>query len=242
MHEIERKLKNHGHYINHPQMIPFIGENYTELNRLLIIGESHYLHNSNNIELKNEYSNIIDSWYSINKDDIILKMGDSIGKDIIQCTNTRANLYAFMKNCRNLRAYTIFKNVSDVIWQIEYFKEKKIEPFNNLAYMNFFQRPAEYTGEKINPKKEDISIAREVFCHVVQSINPNFIFVVSSNAWQYISSLKFDNIIIGHSCHPACAHWNRKSKKYTNYTSDIRISGKKSFYDFLVFNKIFEKF
>lgn len=203
---VDKIILEHNHYRNHPQMLPFIGNNYGTLRKLLIVGESHYLHNKNS-ELANKYSDIIKNWYSITHDYILSKVDEKIGKGIISCTNTRANLNAFMADCRTLKAYTIYKNVSDVAMQITFFKKNKIEPFTFMAYMNFFQRPADLTGEKLKPNKKDVEIARNVFSYVVNIIKPDYIFVVSSNVWEYLHSFKFDNVIIGHSCHPSCPYW-----------------------------------
>ena len=166
---VDRIILEHDHYKNHPQMLPFIGHNYGKLKKLLIVGESHYLHNKNS-ELTNKYSDIIKNWYSITHDYILSKVDEKIGKDIISCTNTRANLKAFMKDCRTLKAYTIYKNVSDVAMQSTFFKENKVEPFTYMAYMNFFQRPADLTGEKLIPNRTDVEIARNVFSYVINII------------------------------------------------------------------------
>jgi len=237
---VDRILLEHNHYKNHPQMLPFVGNNYGVLKKLLIVGESHYLHNKNS-ELTDIFSDIIKNWYSISQDYILTKVNEKIGKDIVSCTNTRANLNAFITACRTLPAYTIYKNVSDVAKQNTFFKINKDEPFTYMAFMNFFQRPAELTGEKLIPNKTDVEIAINVFFHVLNIIRPDNIFIVSSNAWHFLNSSKFDNVIIGHSCHPGCSYWNRKVKGYTKYPPKIKVTGKESFNDFLIENKIFEK-
>ena len=233
-------LLEHNNYKNHKQMLPFVGVNYGKLKKLLIVGESHYLHNSNS-EFSQIYSDIINNWYSVTHGDIFSKIGKKIGSDIISCTNTIANVNAFITNCRTLPAYRIYKNVSDVAMKNSFFKGNNIEPFTYIAYMNFFQRPAELTGEKINPSKVDVEIAKNVFSHVINTIKTDYIFVVSSNVWDYLHSIKFENIITGHSCHPGCAWWNIKAKKYTKYPPKIKVTGKESFNDFLIVNKIFDE-
>ena len=130
----------------------------------------------------------------------------------------------------------------NIYWRL--FEVLKSERLMNCAFMNFFQRPAQESGKSIqyNPTT-DIEVAGATLQAVCEILKPTKIFFVSSRAynafWSYLGKIKinikedikgsdlscetfqfvdvknFNKAIVGHSAHPGCSWWNRKSKNYT---------------------------
>jgi len=237
--EYNDELLENYHYKNHPQMLPFIGNNWGKLKKLLIVGESHYVHNDKN-DFEDEYMEIINNWYKLSHKEIRMIIGEKLFNDIISCTNTVKNHLYWICNQNKLKSYNIHQNVSDAVKEVYKISLNKIEPFTYMSFMNFFQRPSQKAGKSIVPNKEDVDIANDVFQDVIEIIKPNFVFIVSSKAWKFFKSNKLNGIIFGHSCHPSSTHWNIKTKGYTKYGSKKMVTGKESFKDFIIVNKIFE--
>ena len=101
--------------------------------------------------------------------------------------------------------------------------------FQYIAFMNFFQQPAERTGKSIKVTERDREVANSTLRDVMRVIEPDFLFFVSSRAWQYYAKDLLQRDRVGHSCHPTSSWWNRKSGKYTRPQGVKTISGKDSF-------------
>ena len=206
----DERLKELAHYQNYPQMLPFIGEDYDKQNkRLLIISESHYLSEDSTLD--------VSKWYEMNE--------KCLSVDEKQYTNTRNLLYE-----HRAKQQTIFKPIADAILEIG-FKPVDINIFRYLAWYNFFQRPAEGTGESIRPTVLDREKAEETFTHIFDVINPTHVIFISSKAWGWAGILRdqFEDkpIVFDFTSHPNTSWWNREAKKYSNMT------GKERFQDFL---------
>jgi hypothetical protein len=108
--------------------------------------------------------------------------------------------------------------------------------------MNFFQRPAEKTGASINQQKVDIDISNETVSQVINVLKPDFLFFVSSKAWDCFNKDWHKELIasnrVGHSCHPASPNWNMPSMKYS-IDKVTPLTGKQAFMQFISQNEIF---
>jgi hypothetical protein len=221
--EFDSKLKIFFHYQNHPQMLPFVGKYWGKYKKLLVIGESHYLSPCFDIT-------IIENWYNSNINDL-----DNINSGRARSWTNTSELID--DTDYKPKGHTSWKNIKTAIHSTGFDPPEDI--FCYIAYMNFFQRPAQKTGESINVTKEDCNIANEALAFIINIIIPDYIFFVSSKAWQYYNKKSFDEGLTGHSAHSSCPWWNRKSSKYTKYDPEIVVTGKESFMDFIIHNKIF---
>jgi hypothetical protein len=183
------------HYKNHPQMIPFIGKNWKKIDKILLIGESHFLERL--IDEK-----IIKDWYILKNKNLNDDQRNNTATENIINNGLISN---FWKN----RIYSEINNAikdGDCELDMTYF-----------SFMNFYQRPAMRKYE-IFDKKDD-SVANNTINEVVKILKPDYIFFLSSTAWdrlniEYNNKILmdiFENNKIGHSCHPANNWWNRES-------------------------------
>jgi len=110
---------------------------------------------------------------------------------------------------------TIYRNLTAALTTVGFSQEK--DPFMSLAYMNFFQRPAEKTGESIKVKEIDRKVSATTVVHVASCRQPHLVVFCSSLAWRaaneerLIHSLKSLGCDVGSTPHPACVWWNRES-------------------------------
>ena len=116
----------------------------------------------------------------------------------------------------------------------------KTNMFRYISFVNFFQRPAEKTGDSIHVNEQDIEIANQTMSEIIRIIEPEFIFFVSSKAWKNFDKSLFNRANTGHSCHPSCKWWNRKSKSYTKSPNKQSVTGQESFIDFMNTHNIFQ--
>jgi len=209
--DYDEKLNTISHYINYPEMRPWIGVNYKyEKVKILIVGESHYLSKDSKYHLKAE------DWYN--------GISDSQKDKHINGINTRKVINRGITIKWKKKSYVIFKNIEDALFSSQLFSNKPASVYYNIAFMNYFQRPAQVPGKSILLEKIDEEIAKKVFLQVVDCIKPTAIIFTSSLAYKSakrngaLESLKSKNISFARSPHPATSWWNRKSKKYGNKT------------------------
>jgi hypothetical protein len=214
------------HYRNHKHMIPFIGKYWGKFKKLLVIGESHYL--SPDADEK-----ILSDWYNLSTNDL--------EEEDIDYTNTSS----LVDNTWYVdKGHTIFQNIDYAI--IDSGFKPKYEEYDNsfsyISYMNFFQRPAQKTGDSINVTNTDIKIANETLNDVFSCIKPDYLFIVSSKSWDHLDKTLFKYLInqniLGYSCHPTSAHWNKPSMKYS-LDKKTPLTGKQKFIKYIQSNHIF---
>jgi hypothetical protein len=219
-------LQDFYHYENHPQMLPFVGKYWGTCKKLLVICESHYLP---------PYSlpETIRDWYDLTVNEL--------NDDEKEWTNTAKIVdETWYEN----KSHNNFRNIDYAIIESGFKPDFKLgeNSFCYISYMNFFQRPAEKTGDSINPQKVDLEIANETLTHVINVLKPDFLFFVSSKAWECFNKDWHKDLIasnrIGHSCHPTSPHWGIPSMKYSidNVTP---LTGKQAFINFISQNEIF---
>ena len=207
----DERLKELAHYQNYPQMLPFIGEDYDKQNkRLLIISESHYLSEDSTLD--------VSKWYEMNEKNLSI--------DEKEYTNSRDLLYKYYT-----KQTSIYKPVADAILEIGFKPVDTSNMFKYVAWYNFFQRPAEVTGNSIQLTELDRKKADETFAHIFEVINPTHIIFISKIAWDSADILRHQfkdkPVVFDFTSHPNTSWWNREAKKYSNMT------GKERFQDFL---------
>ena len=186
----DEKLKEWWFYEKHPQLLPFIGKNYGngKFNKLLIIGESHYIESRK----KEEWDNIIKNWYEISNSDL--------SHNDIGWTTTRGTITESEARFNG--------NIRSVLRELG-------EDLSSISFMNFFQRPA-YYKQSIEHSKKDIEIANETLRLVCDIILPDcLLFVSKKSYWKFDrNSDVFQNKKIEAVSHPACAWWYKNGGKH----------------------------
>ena len=133
----------------HPQLLPFVGDNYDDY-KILQIGESHYIDREKDDD-KFDICYFRDHWWKETCDDLV-KSFDDTSKYNGCWFDTRRVLHNYLDG--KVGSYGIFSNVVKSFSKIMLDKdisnvsleEKKL--YNNFAFMNFYQMPSLYLGQK----------------------------------------------------------------------------------------------
>jgi hypothetical protein len=204
------------HLANYPQYLPFIGTHWDVLpDRVLFVGESHYLPKTSAGKSDSK------TWYT--RSSVNLTPFDH------QHINTRGVILDAEFGKHN-KAYLIFYNIKAVVQEVHNMKKSKEPLFQNFAYYNYFQRPAEITGKSINNCAIDNQVAYQTIKVFSETVKPTVVIFVSKRAYLSFWTEKrkskdsiFNSIAIHHVPHPACAWWYRRNK------SDKNRNGKEKF-------------
>ena len=128
----------------HPSLLPFVGDSY-ETYRVLHIGESHYINqNSENEQYGIEFFN--EHWWNNSCQEAIEKL------DCKNWIDTRKVLDRYI--CGEKGSYTIFTNFIKSFSRVVLKKEIgsiSLETkglYKYISFMNFFQMPSLYEGQK----------------------------------------------------------------------------------------------
>ena len=198
------------HYQNFPCMKPWVGNKYeSSLNkRLLVIGESHYLPKESKIHLD------ADSWYA--------RQQSELNEEEVKWLSTSG----IIKNNKDrnfpTKAHGIYRNACSVINECSFNYELSSKVIEHYAYYNFFQRPAEVTGDSIKVKNIDKEESNIVFQSIIGKLNPELIIFTSSLAGKNGRGVAETNgIPFVITPHPICAWWNRTAKKYKGKGKDL---------------------
>jgi hypothetical protein len=240
MDNIKEKLLQIKHYQKHPQMIPFIGDDYgKKYKKLLVVAESHYISNCDeNSKPRDpqEYENTIKNWYDLNCKQ--LKFYD------IESTNTSELIYKtnlINDNDNNHIIHKLYSTINGAIQDNPLTKLNEGEKlFKHIAFMNFYQRPADTDGGSVIPIDEDNKFANDNLYEVVQILKPDCITILSSLVCDNLETEKFSKYSIGYSCHPVSPWWNIECSKYTNVLNKEKLTGRESFVDFVTYHEIFK--
>ena len=158
----EELIKQVSHYQNIYQLMPFIGKEWgNQKKKILLVAESHYL------PPKSQIKNTAVTWYSL--DASILSPTEN------KYLNTRLVIKQFVEN-KSSRAYTIFRNLKSVL--------NLSDSLEDFAYCNYFQRPAEKTGDSINVHEIDESIAYKTLVSIATITQPDAIIFCSKKAYR----------------------------------------------------------
>lgn len=215
---MEDKLSKISHFKNYPSLMPWVGNNYARA-RLLIIGESHYLEPECTCHLNSN------EWYSG-------KSAKSLTPKNIKWMNTRNIITNGINNGWKERSKLIYKNIDLALRQTGIFNETHpLRPFDYIAYLNFFQRPAQSDGASIKPDENDINNSRIILNEVIKCLNPTRVVFCTKLGAKKADLKKFGlenpNIQFHVTAHPASAWRHRSTKK------DGPTTSRQSFIDFL---------
>ncbi|MHD0644876.1 hypothetical protein ACYPKM_04565 [Pseudomonas aeruginosa] len=191
------------HLAKYRNLMPWVGPGYRDAGlKLLLLGESHYLPDGVT------YHHDAASWYAG------IQVTDP---DHIKWMNTRGIIANGISKKWKGKSKTIYRNLTAALLDAGFPSDHPA--FSQLAYMNFFQRPAEDTGDSIKVKEIDRQVSSSTVADVVKCLRPDLVVFCSKLAWRVASdiglALKLQEIgiTVGDTPHPASAWWNRASKK-----------------------------
>lgn len=173
----EELVRNVLHFQKHPQMRPFIGDDYDKT-RLLILGESHYLPKKE--EKKKEK---IDNWYNTPAAEWLFGGFDvdkeSDWKDEQKQWYCDTYTAVLVRNALLDKKDNMYKRLHEVL------QAGQINGgLNACAYMNFFQRPSEISGASIHNNALDNEYAAHTLNEVCQVLKPTKIYFASVKAFK----------------------------------------------------------
>ncbi len=191
---------------NYPAMRPWVGCRYDcpEHKRLLVIGESHYL------PPESTQHETPRKWFNGNQEMLEDKEIAWISTTEIIRGSRRENFKA--------KGHTIYRNLTKMLHSVGRELENPYDAIHDIAYYNYFQRPAK-TGVSVAGIEEvDKKIAIEFFQSVVAVLRPELILFVSKLAWGVFDEAKLSvpGVEIGRCPHPSSMYWNKKAAKYGN--------------------------
>jgi hypothetical protein len=191
-------------FTRYPMMTPHIGSNYYNRTKpsLLLVGESHYLPDG-----ATQHRTPAE-WYGGN--------GGTLTSDEAHWINTSAVLAeAYKDNFRN-RAHGIWKNAFEVINDAGPQYSASREVANDVAFVNFFLRPALKRGGSLagHLTDKDVELANTAFAMRLERLAPTAIVFVSRlslNRFQPVVPL---TVPVISTPHPTSHWWNRAAKSY----------------------------
>ncbi|PSW23424.1 hypothetical protein C9I94_14950 [Photobacterium swingsii] len=217
--EFDEALDTIGHYQNYPDMKPWVGCEYAASRvKILIIGESHYL------DVGSTYHHNPEEWYAG------VTLSDKEDKGWVKTRNIISN---GIKSKWKSKSKTIYRNIEKVLFESEADFCSSSTAFSRIAFLNYFQRPAEQTGKSIKVSQLDADVSKDVVGQVAKAIAPEIIIFTSSLAYRHakrsglLKAFDEQGIKYTRTPHPGMPWWNRVSKVYGNRT------GKQHFVDFV---------
>jgi hypothetical protein len=179
--------------------------------RILVLGESHYLDSA-------EASNHPDFWYE-RRD-----LANTLSAANINTRNVVDNAI----NARKPRkSKAIFHSLTSALNACGIAAAGARSSLKSIAYMNYFQRPAEESGESIRVHPRDVVEAASVVAEVVTVLQPQLVVFASRLAWRHAKAglaeqLKLIGIQTLDVPHPATSWWNRPSRPMKGRTGRQR--------------------
>jgi hypothetical protein len=233
-HAYDIQFKEIEHFKNYPEMMPFVGRNYEDT-KVLFIGESHFLNGAILFEKTPKFEN---QWYNQESSQLPLKQNDS-DPNFLGAIYTREVLDDFMYGSSS-KSYRIFSNLAAEMQDcIAQKSDNARSVFENVAFYNYYQRPAFSSGDSIEDNEEDNEKAYSVYKEVVQILQPKKVIFVSSKAasiYKYYKSRKYRDTDgkMNHPeydsvSHPGSSWWNRRSKNYGENVDGTNRTGREKF-------------
>jgi hypothetical protein len=222
-------LQTHPHIQKYPHLTPWVGSRYatSKFKKILLIAESHYLPHGVTFHRDDA------QWYEGNQNILKEKIEEQAThnkSDGLKFINTSGILkqYAPPNAIKRFkRGHTIYRNLFDVLNKSYFCHSDKSHSINDVAYYNFFQRPAAKPGDSIKETVRDVSEAQSMLKHTLNILKPDIVVFVSKKAGKYGKRCIQPQISSFITTHPASSWWNRPSKKNNNK------SGKQLLIDFL---------
>jgi len=218
--EFDHSFSQVAHYKLYPELYPWVGEHYAaQSTKILVLGESHYL------EPESTYHLDAAAWY--------------LGVDMSQRPDrthilTRNIIRNGIRNGWRSGSKLIYRNIEAALTEAGVKAPNGQTPISTIAFYNYFQRPAEKTGQSIRVTDIDRTHSAATLISVLGILKPDLVLFCSKHAWRAAKSYEIaqyasdNNIRLVTTVHPSTSWWNRKMKNYKNRT------GKQVFIDELL--------
>ena len=122
------------HYKLYPDLYPWVGQEYGQrIPRVLLLGESHYF--ASDATFHHDAA----SWYA----------GITIPEQHQKSIKTRKIINKGLCNQWKGRSRLIYRNLEAALRDIEGGSNLSASPFHRVAFMNYFQRPAQREGKSL---------------------------------------------------------------------------------------------
>jgi hypothetical protein len=207
--DFDDQLSGIAHYALYPEMMVAVGSHYrTSPLQILVLGESHYLDEP-------ELGNSADSWYTRRE----LRHAKSAGN-----IRTRSVFENSILGRSPSKSKAIFHSLANALGEAGIVAPEALSPLQSIAYMNFFQRPAERAKESLEVQPRDVEEAAGVLVRVVAALRPDLVVFASRLAWRHgkkagvVAQLKASGIHAVGVPHPATSWWNRPSSPMQGLT------------------------
>ncbi|QEI06413.1 hypothetical protein FXN63_11665 [Pigmentiphaga aceris] len=192
------------HYVRYPTLLPWVGKNYqSNPLKLLLIGESHYLKET--VTYHHDAAN----WYA----------NTAIQEDDCAWLNTRGVITKGIETGWKERSKLIFKNIDKALGERQLGVDEPA--FSHVAFMNYFQRPAQQSGKSLVHTAQDRLVSASTILAVASCLKPDMIVFCSTLAWRAAASTQTikaleDITAVKRAVHPSTRWWHTKMRKYKN--------------------------
>lgn len=235
--DFDDALKSHiPHLSNYPEMLPFVGKQWSDTNKILFVGESHYLP-YHEIRAYNTSFDFYENWYQGKSADLDDNHRNYISTrlNVIKVENREE--YGYFK------PLTIYYNLKSALREMEHYQNSEFV-FDKFAYYNYFQKPAsilEQANENrsIKPSKNDVEIAFDTLTKVVSILGVKTILFISKKSYDYFKASNaqnpnsFNDVTIDFLPHAGRPWWNKTSLKYAIDGDNIALTGKQKFIELI---------
>ncbi|WP_342244717.1 hypothetical protein [Pseudomonas sp. OTU5201] len=201
--QFDDQLLQIAHLAQYPNLLPWVGSGYRTAGlKVLLLGESHYLPPGVS------YHHDPATWYAG------LTIPDA---QSLRWMKTRGIIQKGLASNWKGASKTIYRHLSSAAEAGGFASTPPV--FTQLAFMNYFQRPAEVTGDSIQVSSLDRQVSAQTVEEVVRVLQPRVVVFCSRLAWRaagqsgLVAALIAAGQVVGHTPHPASAWWHRPSRK-----------------------------
>ena len=191
-----------GHFQLYPELYPWVGQSFhSHCRRILVVGESHYL------KPDSDYHHDASAWYAGIDIKVRPDRAWTITRDII--TNGLANQWRG-------KSKSIYRNIEAAAVDAGVSASTSDSSFHSMAFMNYFQRPAQVSGKSIVVSALDKSHSSAVLNAVLDILNPQIVIFCSVLAWRAAqeSVQGHQHVRFAFTPHPATRWWHTPMRKY----------------------------
>lgn len=190
------------HFQRYPELYPWVGQAFhSQSPRILVLGESHYL------KPESDYHHDAAAWY----------VGINIqGRSDRAWTVTREIIANGLANGWREKSKTIYRNLEAAAIDAGVGASKLGSPFHSMAFMNYFQRPAQVSRKSIVVSELDRSHSAAVLSSVLEILCPEIVIFSSVLAWRAArdSIHRHQHVRFAFTTHPATRWWHTPMRKY----------------------------
>lgn len=187
------------HYQRYKMMKPWVGFDYSnQLVKILVLGESHYV-NKHACFHHDEAA-----WYN----------GVEVPQRFQRGINTREVLGQSLAERWKRKSAVIYRNIEGALYEAGVKARDGCSPINSIAYMNYFQRPAQSSGLSLKPGPLDRLQSAAVVDAVVDILQPDLIIICSALARRAAAGQLRTTVRLVGTTHPATRWWHTPMRRY----------------------------